>query len=127
MMSTQNDMGIPLSNAPDSAGYRLMELPPDLLEALESDHPPELVFESSDASAVLKHGSKSWSLRQKNTSNALILLRPAMMNAESSEIPQPGLEMISTIHDTVELVAEAADKPKTVEKGKWHEKFASGR
>ncbi|KAI1814645.1 hypothetical protein GGS20DRAFT_547227 [Poronia punctata] len=126
-MSSQNNSGIPLSHVPDGVGYRLMELPPELLEALESSNPPELRLVPSTTSAVLKCGTRSWGLRQKNTSNALILLRPESITPESAQVPESGLKMISTIHDTIELVPEPTDKPVSTVKGKWHERFAKGR
>ncbi|KAI8632464.1 hypothetical protein F5Y19DRAFT_421309 [Xylariaceae sp. FL1651] len=126
-MSSQNNTGIPLSHAPDGIGYRLMELPPELLEILESENPPELMLESSATSAVLKCGSQSWGLRQKSTSNALILLKPSDTTVASSQISQTGLRAVSTIHATIELVPESASKPTPVTKGKWHEKFARTR
>jgi hypothetical protein len=86
-----------------------------------------LRLESSATSAVLKCGSKSWGLRQKNTSNALILLKPGDTAVASFQMPQTGLKAISTTHDTIELVLESADKPIPATKGKWHEKFARGR
>ncbi|KAI1310432.1 hypothetical protein F5Y03DRAFT_392369 [Xylaria venustula] len=126
-MSSQNDSGVPVIHAPDGIGYRLMELPTELLEALESATPPELRLESSTTSAILKCGSHSWGLRQKNTSNALILLKSSDVPVGSAQISQPGLKAVSTIHDTIELVPESADEPRPVAKGKWHEKFAKGR
>lgn len=39
-MSSQKDTGIPLVHAPDGKGYKLLELPPELLALLESDRPP---------------------------------------------------------------------------------------
>ncbi|KAI1757224.1 hypothetical protein F4782DRAFT_525981 [Xylaria castorea] len=128
-MSSQNDSGIPVFHAPDGVGYRLMELPPELLEALESPNPPNLSLEASATSAVLKCGSQAWGLRQKNTSNALILLKPGDINLASSQTPQAqtGLKLISTTHDTIELVPESTDKPTPLTKGKWHERFARGR
>ncbi|KAI0872936.1 hypothetical protein GGS24DRAFT_413897 [Hypoxylon argillaceum] len=126
-MSSQNDPGIPIFHAPDGIGYKLMELPPELLEALESANRPQLRLEASDSSAVLRFGSKSWALRQKNTSNALILLKPNDLTVASTQMPQTGLQAISTIHDTIELVPESAGKPVPAAKGKWHEKFARGR
>ncbi|KAI0914891.1 hypothetical protein F4824DRAFT_443221 [Ustulina deusta] len=126
-MLSQNDSGIPVIHAPNGIGYRLIELPPELLEALESATPPELKLESSTTSAILRCGSQSWGLRQKNTSNALILLKSSDMTVTSAQIPQSGLKAVSTIHDTIELVPESADKPIPVTKGKWHEKFAKGR
>ncbi|KAI1190132.1 hypothetical protein F5B17DRAFT_388785 [Nemania serpens] len=126
-MSSQNDPGIPVAHAPDGIGYKLIELPPELLEALESANPPELRLEASATSAILRCGSQSWGLRQKNTSNALILLKPSEMTIASTQIPQTGLKAVSTIHDTIELVPEPADKPAPTAKGKWHERFARGR
>ncbi|KAI0193133.1 hypothetical protein F4808DRAFT_430188 [Astrocystis sublimbata] len=128
-MSSQNDSGVPVVHAPDGVGYRLIELPPELLEALESPNPPNLSLEASAASAVLKCGSQEWALRQKNTSNALILLKPDDINASTASSPgRAGLKLISTTHDTIELVPESADKPAVpLSRGKWHEKFARGR
>jgi hypothetical protein len=39
-MSSQDNTGIPLAHAPDGTGYKLLELPPELLELLESQDPP---------------------------------------------------------------------------------------
>ncbi|KAI1079144.1 hypothetical protein F5B20DRAFT_180470 [Whalleya microplaca] len=126
-MSSQNDTGIPLAHAPDGVGYRLLELPPELLALLESEDPPVLSLESSTNSAVLKSGTQSWGLRQKNTSNALILLQPSETTGLTSEMPETGLKAIATVHDTVELVPETTGKVAPVARGKWHEKFARGR
>ncbi|CAJ2502046.1 Uu.00g048990.m01.CDS01 [Anthostomella pinea] len=126
-MSTQRDTGIPFTHAPDGVGYKLMELPPELLEALESDNPPVLTLESSENSAVLKSGTQSWGLRQKNTSNALILLRPSESTQPSWQIPETALKAVATVHDTIELVSEPSGKAAPVARGRWHEKFARGR
>ncbi|RYP21684.1 hypothetical protein DL765_002145 [Monosporascus sp. GIB2] len=126
-MSTQSDAGIPLLHAPDGKGYKLLELPPELLALLESDNPPVLTLEASTNSALLKSGSQSWGLRQKNTSNALMLLQPSKTPTSSTEIPEAGLEAIATMHDTIELVPETSTAAAPVARGKWHEKFARGR
>ncbi|KAI1821646.1 hypothetical protein F4861DRAFT_446152 [Xylaria intraflava] len=126
-MSSQDNSSIPIFHAHDGIGYRLIELPHELLEALESTSPPELKLQSSATSAVLTCGSQSWGLRQKNTSNALILLKSSDITVASSQPPQTGLKAISTVHDTIELVPESADKPAPTAKGKWHEKFAKAR
>ncbi|KAK7958337.1 hypothetical protein PG996_010224 [Apiospora saccharicola] len=131
-MSSQADAGIPLAHAPDGVGYKLLELPPELLALLESDDPPVLKLESSAASAVVKHGNQTWGLRQKNTSNALILLAPAPSASSTGEdSDQPAateLKAISTIHDSVELVLDTTgETAKPVARGKWHEKFARTR
>ncbi|KAL2193445.1 hypothetical protein P885DRAFT_64070 [Corynascus similis CBS 632.67] len=110
-MSTQDiSNSIPLSHAPDGTGYKLMELPPELLELLESQDPPT----------------------QKNTSNALILLTPAASPASGRADegpPAAGLSTIATVHETIEIVPEdgAAAAPAPKARGKWHEKFGRGR
>ncbi|KAK8080530.1 hypothetical protein PG997_008348 [Apiospora hydei] len=135
-MSSQDNTGIPLTHAPDGKGYKLLELPPELLALLESDDPPVLKLESSPVSAVVKHGGQTWGLRQKNTSNALILLAPAPASSSSSgdasdPATEPGateLKAISTIHESVELLLDTTgETAKPVARGKWHEKFARTR
>ncbi|KAI0155028.1 hypothetical protein GGR57DRAFT_103391 [Xylariaceae sp. FL1272] len=126
-MSTQTDTGVPVSHALDGVAYKLLELPPELLEALESDQPPDLILESASPAAVLKHGSKSWNLRQKNTSNAIILLKPVQSTEPADSLPQTSLAIVSTLHDTIELVAESTAPTANTAKGKWHEKFARAR
>ncbi|KAI2636078.1 hypothetical protein GGS21DRAFT_514479 [Xylaria nigripes] len=126
-MSSQSNPGIPLFHAHDGIGYRLMELPSELLEALESPNPPEMRLESSATSAVISCGSRSWGLRQKNTSNALILLKSNDIAAASSQLAETGLKAISTVHNTIELVPESADNLAPNTKGRWHEKFARSR
>lgn len=42
-MASQDDSGIPLEHAPDGVSYKLFELPPALVEQLESDNPPVYV------------------------------------------------------------------------------------
>ncbi|KAJ6447240.1 Sister chromatid cohesion protein DCC1 [Purpureocillium lavendulum] len=122
--------GIALHHQPHDAGYRLVELPPELESLLESDAAPVLTLEASDTSAVLKTADKSYAMRQKNTSNALFLLSPT---TPTSSDQQPGLAIVSTIHETVELeaVAEPAitkgPLKDTGSKGKWHERFGKNR
>ncbi|KAK3938247.1 hypothetical protein QBC46DRAFT_169010 [Diplogelasinospora grovesii] len=178
MASSQEDSmatGIPLSHCrPDVSsgrGYKLLELPPELVELLEGSNPPTLTLTSSPTAALLKVGASSsitgttggeeeeeeeekvYSLRQKNTSNALILLSPTATTATATAAPsnqgQPpppppsgfgagagagagaGLSAIATLHDTIELVPEkttgAATAPAAKAKGKWHERFGRSR
>ncbi|GAB1319593.1 Sister chromatid cohesion protein DCC1 [Madurella fahalii] len=146
-MSSQDNAGIPLSHAADGTGYKLLELPPELLELLESQDPPTLTLHPSPTAALLKapsgdgssSSSKTYSLRQKNTSNALYLLAPAITAAPTTDdedasmqgVGVSGLHAIATVHETIELIpeasggGEAAAAPKA--RGKWHEKFGRGR
>ncbi|KAL2132452.1 hypothetical protein VTI74DRAFT_3789 [Chaetomium olivicolor] len=146
-MSTQDTTTtIHLSHAPDGTGYKLLELPPELQELLESQDAPTLTLHSSPTAALLKTpSSRTYSLRQKNTSNALILLAPTAATTttttttSSTGDPETalsgtsscvGLSAIATVHETIELVPEAegeaaAAAPKA--RGKWHERFGRGR
>lgn len=104
-----------------------------------------LTLHPSPTAALLKTPSKTYSLRQKNTSNALILLKPyttslSSSSSSSSGLPNEendrvggggggGLITIATVHETIELVpeADAAAEAAPKARGKWHEKFARGR
>ncbi|KAK3389364.1 hypothetical protein B0H63DRAFT_518597 [Podospora didyma] len=122
-------IGIPLSHSPDGVGYKLIELPQELLELLEGDDPPILTISASPAAALLKTADKTYSLRQKNTSNGLTLLTPIPSSpSESSNGSGGGLRSIATVHETIELVAGAGEAaPTPVARGKWHEKFGRTR
>ncbi|KAF4967918.1 hypothetical protein FSARC_4611 [Fusarium sarcochroum] len=130
-MSSQS-RGTPVQHNPSSANYRLIELPPDLQALLESDDAPVLTIESTDSSAILKTPTKSYAFRQKNTSNAMMLLSPS----PSDGTPEQGISIISTIKETVELdtvpdkatgASGGASKSIGGAKGKWHERFGRNR
>ncbi|KAG6038555.1 hypothetical protein E4U41_004092 [Claviceps citrina] len=128
-MSTQNQ-GITLIHKPDDSGYRLLELPPDLANLLESSSAPVLTLESSDSSAVLRTPDKTYNLRQKNTSNALFLLSP---HRSPDLAEQQQLAIVATLQETVELDAVPDHAVRvdrlldTGSRGKWHERFGKGR
>ncbi|KAK1988822.1 hypothetical protein LZ30DRAFT_697696 [Colletotrichum cereale] len=131
-MSTQ-DAGIPLAHAPDSRGYKVMELPPELEALLTAEDAPIITLTSTPATALLRAQDKTYKLIQKNTSNSLILLAPHASAPPGSDTPAAmGLGAIATLHDTIELVAQAdpqttSNLKNTGSKGKWHEKFGRGR
>ncbi|KAK2613682.1 hypothetical protein N8I77_000575 [Diaporthe amygdali] len=130
MLSSQSVAGIPLSHAPAPTSYKLLELPPELLALLESDSPPALRLEPSPTAGLLKTpDNRTWSLRQKNTSNALILLQASSGSGSGEGSDGPSLSTVATLHETVELVpeAESAAAPVVAAKGKWHEKFGKTR
>lgn len=129
MLSSQSVAGVPLCHAPSATTYKLLELPPDLLALLESDSPPPLRLEPSPTAGLLKTpDNKTWSLRQKNTSNALILLQASGTGSVPGQ-DSANVSTIATLHETVELVpeAESAAAPVVAAKGKWHEKFGKTR
>ncbi|KAM7200583.1 hypothetical protein V8F33_003788 [Rhypophila sp. PSN 637] len=138
---------IPLYLAPDGAGYRLMELPQELVDLIESDDAPTMIkLTPTPTAAVLKTPIRNYSLRQKNTSNGLILLR-LVANTEPStsdtvmtddhsttkekkrEKPKVSLHAFATLHETVELLPleDGQEEPPVPKLGKWHEKLMRGR
>ncbi|KAL7805419.1 hypothetical protein V8C26DRAFT_417886 [Trichoderma gracile] len=129
MSSSQTTQKIPLHHQPDDTGYRLIELPPELESLLESQNAPVLTLESSESSALLKTPDRTYALRQKNTSNSVMLLSPTT----SSTSQDQDMSIISTIHETVELelvpqaVAAGGPLKNTGSRGKWHERFGKGR
>jgi hypothetical protein len=96
-----------------------------------------LYLDSSPSSAILKTPDRNYTMRQRNTSNSLILVSPALSNFESDTppgIPVEGLKVIATLHEMIELTVEVSQPPPggsgvshTGSRGKWHEKFGKGR
>ncbi|KAF9762026.1 hypothetical protein IL306_003582 [Fusarium sp. DS 682] len=130
-MSSQSS-GLKVHHNPSPTNYRLIELPPDLLSLLESNDAPVLTIESSDSSAIIKTPTKTYALRQKNTSNALMLLSPMPLPESSGGPVEQGISIIATIKETVELdtvpdVSAGATKGLGGGKGKWHERFGRNR
>ncbi|KAI9646827.1 hypothetical protein NHQ30_004826 [Ciborinia camelliae] len=146
-MATQYSNEIPFSANHTQQAFKLLELPPELLALLESDTPPTINITASSTPPQHAHLSvsngKTYILRQKNTSNPLMLLMPSTTqptsssseeeeDALSSFIPQPSITRISSVADTIELIEKEDDNDvkkdhKPVKVNKWHEKFAKSR
>ncbi|OAA57068.1 Sister chromatid cohesion protein DCC1 [Niveomyces insectorum RCEF 264] len=140
--SQDSSAGIPFVHGPDCVGYRLLELPPALATSSSTE---SWSLASVDGQARLHTGGRTYALRQKNTSNALLLLRAGPVadpgnaggDAASDAAVVPGLTAVATLHETVELLEEAAagttgsaaaPRPAaTTARGKWHEKFGRTR
>lgn len=119
--SQASNTSMPLNHAPTTTAYKLLELPAELVALLESENPPTLRLEHTPSAGLLRMpGNKTWSLRQKNTSNALIILQTT---------DDQSLNAVATLHDMVELMpeAESAAAPTIAVRGKWHEKFGKTR
>jgi sister chromatid cohesion protein DCC1 len=73
-------------------------------------------------------------MRQKNTSNPIMILKPSSTGPTATDdpatyIPEPSVCSIARIEDTIELILQ---EPESVEKAppkvnKWHQKFAKSR
>ncbi|PHH83502.1 hypothetical protein CDD82_53 [Ophiocordyceps australis] len=126
-MASSQTNSISIHYRPLPLGYRLIELPPELQSLLESGpSAPVLTLEShpKEAPALLRSPDYTYNVRQKNTSNSLLLINPTSENA---------LDAISLLHETIELelvpnlATNRAPLKDTGSRGKWHEKFGKGR
>ncbi|KAI6715075.1 hypothetical protein PZA11_000053 [Diplocarpon coronariae] len=131
-MATQYTTDIPFSSSHTQQAFKLLELPPDLLTLLESSDPPTLAITTSPTTgfALLSHGTQHYQMRQKNTSNPLLLLQPSRTGPKQADdkekfVSQPSVTAVAKIEDTVELILQEGKKEAKV--NKWHEKFAKSR
>ncbi|PMD62452.1 uncharacterized protein K444DRAFT_610504 [Hyaloscypha bicolor E] len=135
-MGTQYTTDIPFSSSHRQQAFKLLELPPELLALLESDNPPILTVTSSASTettpgyAILSYGEKRYQMRQKNTSNPILVLKPSSTGPTEADdanmfIPVPSVTAIAKIEDTIELILQEGKAPPKV--NKWHEKFAKSR
>ncbi|KAF4589191.1 Sister chromatid cohesion protein DCC1 [Ophiocordyceps camponoti-floridani] len=118
---------VPLIHHPPSTSYRLFELPPAVETLLESPTAPVLTIDDSPeaSTAVLRTPNGHYALRQKNTSNSLLIL-------SSSSAPQ-GLAVVANIHETFGMQS-VPSHPAGLGRlrhngsgGKWHERFGKNR
>ncbi|EKD12382.1 sister chromatid cohesion protein Dcc1 [Drepanopeziza brunnea f. sp. 'multigermtubi' MB_m1] len=138
-MATQYTTDIPISSSHTQQAFKLLELPPELLSLLESENPPTLTITSSTSApsyAILTHGTNKYQMRQKNTSNPLLILQPSRTGPTPVDdadgfVSQPSVTAVAKIEDTVELIlqeeAGPGEKKKDAKVNKWHEKFARSR
>ncbi|RDL30398.1 Uncharacterized protein BP5553_10276 [Venustampulla echinocandica] len=137
-MATQYNLDIPFSASHGQQAFKLLELPPELLALLESDNPPRISIISSPPTAttpgyaVLCTGDKKYQMRQKNTSNPIMVLKPSLtkpteLDDPATFIPQPSVTTTAKIADTIELIVQEAESKAPPKVNKWHEKFAKSR
>ncbi|PWY89010.1 hypothetical protein BO70DRAFT_393529 [Aspergillus heteromorphus CBS 117.55] len=113
-MSTQAAQSILFTHTAPQQSFRLLELPPDLADLLTSENPPTLHIKSPQPSSSfptsiatstpqprdyinLCTGSKTYRIRQVQSSNSLHILQPS--NAASSRIPEAELAAIGATQD----------------------------
>ncbi|RKF65667.1 putative sister chromatid cohesion protein dcc1 [Golovinomyces cichoracearum] len=133
-MLTQQSNNIGLLIKHEKEPYKLIELPPDLLELLESTSSPNLSITPGPSStapepAVLKLGPQAYSMRSKNSSNTILLLQPPARDLNANENSTVDtLIAVSQCNETIELVPISNSPGEEVKKkNKWHEKFVKSR
>jgi sister chromatid cohesion protein DCC1 len=82
--------------------------------------------------AILCCGDKKYQMRQKNTSNPIMVLQPSSTGPTQADdaatfIPTPSVTTISKIEDTIELILQEGEAKAPAKVNKWHEKFAKSR
>ncbi|KAL6710087.1 hypothetical protein ACN47E_009878 [Coniothyrium glycines] len=116
-MATQQDVGgVPFSVAHHFHPFRLLELPPEIVDLIDAPHPPHLTLKShaprpsaasggpsaKPAYAVLCTPNKTFQLRQVQTSNSLFVTQPAL-ETHGNAIPIPATCAIASCTATLEL------------------------
>ena len=123
----------PFCSSNNPQPFKLLDLPPSLLSLLEdSGSRPstlQLATSSTSSQALLKTPTATYELRQKNTSNPLMVLAPSNTGDGDAVENVAGVSIIGKCEDTIELIeAKEGEKAEVVtegkKKGKWHEKFA---
>ncbi|KAL1798673.1 hypothetical protein ACET3X_002710 [Alternaria dauci] len=119
MATQQDEGGVPFSIAHQQQHFRLLELPPEIVELIDAPNPPLLSIKShaqsaasatsnaKPAYAVLCTPNKSFQLRQVQTSNSLFLTQPAL-EARGNEIPTPATRAIALCTATLEAHTSTA-------------------
>ncbi|KAI4704014.1 hypothetical protein J4E81_001078 [Alternaria sp. BMP 2799] len=119
MATQQDEGGVPFSIAHQQQHFRLLELPPEIVELIDAPNPPLLSIKSQvqsaasgtsnakPAYAVLCTPNKTFQLRQVQTSNSLYIAQPAL-EAHGNEIPTPATRAIALCTATLEAHASTA-------------------
>ncbi|KKA25664.1 hypothetical protein T310_0304 [Rasamsonia emersonii CBS 393.64] len=114
-MSTQAARSIRFTHTFPQQGFRLLELPPELLELLSSDDPPTLLLKSpppeayqstADSSGAREYvnlctPTKTFRLRQVQSSNSIHLIRPS-----NGSIPSDNGDAELDLTETVTAIAK---------------------
>ncbi|KAF2200086.1 sister chromatid cohesion protein-like protein Dcc1 [Delitschia confertaspora ATCC 74209] len=124
MATQQDEGGFPLSISHNLRQFRLLELPPDLLELIDSPHPPSLSIKAQAPSAaaatptakpayaVLCTPTRTYQLRQVQTSNSVYITQP-----DPKRSSQAGISAIASCSATLEphpVISSAVDFLKDV-------------
>ncbi|WPH04479.1 Hypothetical protein R9X50_00737000 [Acrodontium crateriforme] len=102
--------------------FRLVELPPEILQLLESENPPILYFKSAEgtlgqpknSTAALCTSDKTYHVRQVNHSNSVFITQSSKLRSENDNVQSSsGIEAIATSGFTLELTPVAKTESAT--------------
>jgi len=112
-MSSQESQQIPLVYNREQEGLRLFELPPELVAALTSPHPPKLLLKSASATkdsstfnpshVVLCTPNQTYEVRQVQTSNQVYIIRADGSTDGDEHAQRESLTAFATSTNTLEL------------------------
>jgi sister chromatid cohesion protein DCC1 len=108
----------------------IFEAPANMLERLSITSSQSTL--TNPGYAILCSGDKKYQMRQKNTSNPIMVLQPSSTGPLQADdaatfIPAPSVTTISKIEDTIELILQEGEAKVPAKVNKWHEKFAKSR
>ncbi|MCJ1384555.1 hypothetical protein MMC17_007672 [Xylographa soralifera] len=105
-MSSQDDSGISFGISNDQQNFRLLELPPPLLELITSEHPPSLYLKSEQPNSVASSApaptavicihDQTFEVRQVQSSNILYIIQP-FATSSGNEVESPSLSGVTSI------------------------------
>ncbi|KAK5165232.1 uncharacterized protein LTR77_009330 [Saxophila tyrrhenica] len=106
-MSTQHEISIPFSLLPEESQqhFRLLELPPDLLDVITADNASPLYLKSpptAQGTVVICTDNDTYPIRQVSTSNSLFITSPSFPLPDS--LSSPGIQAIAQCTTTLELL-----------------------
>ncbi|PNS18323.1 hypothetical protein CAC42_6140 [Sphaceloma murrayae] len=110
-MSTQKGYEVPLAISSAQESFRLVELPPDLVELLAANPAICLQFKSSvSGQAALCLPAKTFQLRQVQTSNDVHIVKPSMQASHDiSDLITQSIVSISQCTSVLELDGESKE------------------
>ncbi|RKF64924.1 putative sister chromatid cohesion protein dcc1 [Erysiphe neolycopersici] len=135
MAERQNSFDLRMSQ--NYQPFKLIELPQELLDSLQSASPPTLSIKPTSISttttsniALLIHGTQKYKMNTRNSSNTTLLLRPSSveLNAVDGSNVINSVTAIAQCDETIELVPYHETLEKEARKvNKWHDKFAKSK
>lgn len=120
-MPGQDDLAISFEISHEQQSFRLLELPPALLELITSTSPPSLSLKSgtlgdqnlqnpSSSHAVLCTNDQTFHVRQVQSSNSVYLIQPPETSHQNEELPlaKAAVRAIAQCASTLELIPASA-------------------
>ncbi|KAI9761032.1 MAG: hypothetical protein M4579_001295 [Chaenotheca gracillima] len=110
-MASQDNSGLAFTFAQKQQGFRLLELPPAILDIINSENPPILSLKSTatasaNSHAVLCTPDRTFQLRQVHSSNSIFLIEPSApgISLEDNAASGSTIQVTGSSKETLELI-----------------------